>query len=126
MSKAIVEDKAAALGLDSLSEAEEEVLAADVRQIYEFYWSKGQEALKEAYPDREITDEEVTGTMAALGYSMDSLLAAQRLALLEKRLLQVYRPDLTVTDDEVTARYREQYVEPGRQRYENNYPLYEA
>ena len=64
--------------------------------------------------------------MNALGLDMDSLYASQLLLLLEQRLVDRYRPGINVSEEEIEAYYAENYVEPGRQRYEGNYPLYET
>lgn len=125
IARTVIEDKAAELGLDTLTPQEQEELRASVREEYETMWQQASEQIKEVYPDQEFTDEEITRSFEALGIDLDSLYGEQAYLVLRARVADHYFPPETVTEEEVQEYYTTNFVEPGRLRYEGNVPLYE-
>ena len=122
---AIVEDKLAERGLDTFSPEEEEALQEYARQTYDLLWQSVADEIKEAYPDMDIPDRVITQTMESAGYSMDGIYEKAAQSVLMDRFAAEFCPEVTVTEEEVMAAYRETYVEPDRLLYENDIGLFE-
>lgn len=123
----LTELKARELGLDQLTAEEEEALRAYAREYYEALWQQLKTSAAEAYPDLSGDDLEkaISKTLEDTGYTLDSLFREAYLALLEQRLADHFCPEITVTDEEVTAYYQENCVDPDLERYENDLDLFE-
>lgn len=122
---AIVEDKLKEKGLDKLSDEESESMQDYARQAYEQIWQSVSEQLKEEYPEEPQTDRLVTETMENAGYSMDGIYEKAVQNLMLERFAAAYCPEVTVTEEELREFYRTSYIEPDRELYENNIPLFE-
>lgn len=125
IARAVIEDKAAEWGLDTLTDQELELLRASAREKYEALWQQAREQLEEAYPGQEFSDEEITRSFEALGYDTDTLYDEQLFFVLRARVADHCFPPENVTDEEILEYYNVNFVEPDRLRYEGNVPLYE-
>ena len=126
ITKGIVESKAHELGLDQLSKNETEELRYIAQENYEQLWQMFSEQLKQQ-SDIADTDLErvVTQVMNEAGYSLDAMLNDVQLLLKENRLIEKFCGEIEVTDEEVRAFYEENYLNPAKEKYENNVPLFE-
>lgn len=125
VTKKILEDKFAEYGLDELSEDDEQALNLAAQQAYEQIWQAVSKQIEENYPDFADGDRVVTETMETAGYSMDDLYDAARRELLQQRLLKQLCPDTDMTIEEARDWYLQEQVEPCRERYESDVPLFE-
>ncbi len=120
---AVLQNQLKKAGQGDIDEATEKALDEQARQSYESAWQQISETLKETYSD--VTDAEITAFMNSIGYTLDAFRQELEYAYFYQRVLALYCPDLTVTDEEVSAYYDEQYVSVYRERYQDNIPLFE-
>lgn len=120
---AVIENKLKEQGVNDFTEAEMEILRAAAASQYETVW---QELWRQASAaDANATEEEITAWMAEKGYTQDAFLREQMASEREGRILDLYCSDVRVTEEEARQYYRETYLEPDKERYADNVPLYE-
>ncbi|MCQ2458026.1 MAG: hypothetical protein MJ142_04740 [Clostridia bacterium] len=122
----VLREKLAGIGKEIPEPEEENELRAFSRTWYEEVWQNFSERLAETYPDGNYPESFVTEVMTAAGYDMDDLYDMALLELQQQRLIELYCADVQVTADEAMAFYTENYVEPDREKYENNPVLFES
>ena len=121
----VVMQKLADLGLDSISEAEENDLRRYARETYEQIWQEMLARVQEAYPELEDAETAVTETVEDAGYAMDDIYQQGLISLRNQRLIDVYCKDITLEDGEAEAYYEEKIVKPDRDKYESDVPRFE-
>ena len=122
-SLAVIENRLEEAGLNRFTEDEMDILRAEAANQYEQAWqSIYQDTLQY---DETVTEAEVTAWMEEKGYTQDAFLRELMVSEREGRMLDLYCADVTVTEEQVRQYYREQYLEPDRERYADNVPLYE-
>lgn len=123
ISLGVIENKLAEQGQNSFTEDEMDILRAEAARQYEQAWQQiYQDTL--AF-DSSVTESEVTAWMTEAGYSQDAFLRELLVGERESRILDLYCADVTVSDEEVRQYYEDNFLNPDRERYENNIPLYE-
>ena len=120
---AVLQNQLKKAGQGDMDEATEKALDEQARQSYESAWQQMSETLKESYSD--VTDAEITAFMNSIGYTLDAFRQELEYSYFYQCVLALYCPDLSVTDEEVSAYYDEQYVSVYRERYQDNIPLFE-
>ena len=121
---AVIENRLMELGLYAFTEDEEEMMMSHARQQYDQTWQSFYQQLREE--DATATEETCTDFLNAEGYTVDAFYREILLNERELRLLEVYCGDITVTAEDVVQFYLENYVNPEKEKYEHNIPLYES
>ena len=120
---AVIENKLAETGHNTFTDSETEILNAEARRQYEETWQQMFKAAQEYAPD--VTETEVTDWLDQKGYTVQAFLRELMTRERESRILDLYCADVTVTDEEVRAYFCEMYLDPDRERYADNIPLFE-
>ena len=119
----LMENKLREAGRDGFTEAEEETLSAAARQKYDELWQGLYQQLQ--HSGQSASEEEVTRFMNDAGYTPEALLTEYKQNERRYRIVEMYCPDLVLTEDMVQAYYETQFLDPDRERYEDNIQLYE-
>lgn len=123
ISLGVIENKLRELGKNDFTEDEMDILRGQAAFQYEQTWQQIYQDAK-SYSD-DITQEEITSWMTSKGYTPEAFLRELLVSERESRILDLYCSDVTVTDEEAETYYREQFLDPDRERYGQNVPLYE-
>jgi parvulin-like peptidyl-prolyl isomerase len=120
---ALIQMKLRQLGKNDFTSEEEESMKSAARnqyeQIWQGIWAKAQQS------DEKFTEEQVTESMEEMGYTINALYEEYKASERKLRLIEVYCPNLTLTEDMVETYYRENFLDPDKERYGNNLDLYE-
>lgn len=119
----VIENKLRELGKNDFTEDEMDILRSQAAFQYEQTWQQIYRDAKQYSED--ITQEEITSWMTEKGYTQDAFLRELLVSERESRILDLYCSDVTVTDEEAETYYREQFLEPDKERYGADVPLYE-
>ena len=120
----LVDNKLREAGRDGFTEAEEETLSAAARQKYDELWQNLYQQLQQ--DDQSTDEEEVTRFMTDAGYTPETICEEYRQTERRYRIINLYCPDLVITEDMVRAYFEAQFLNPDRERYENDIELYES
>lgn len=110
-------------GLDTFTPEEEENLKASARSMYDQLWQSFWQRVQQS--NGEFTQAQVTEYLEDSGYSVEGIYEEYRVSELRYRAIDLYCPDITLTEDMVREYYESQFLNPDRERYENNIVLYE-
>lgn len=119
----VIENKLREAGKNDFTEDEMDILRAEAARQYEQTW---QQIYRDArnYAN-DITEQEITAWMTQKGYTQDAFLRELMASERESRILDLYCADVTMTDEDVQRYYREQFLEPDREKYQSDVPRYE-
>lgn len=119
----VLKSKLHEAGRDTFTPEEEENLKASARTLYDQLWQSFWERAQQS--DGDFTQAQVTEYLEESGYSVEAIYEEYRVSELRYRAIDLYCPDITLTEDMVREYYESQFLNPDRERYENNIGLYE-
>ena len=119
----VIENKLREAGINDFTEDEMDILRAQAGSQYEQTWQRIYQDAR-SY-SQNVTELEVTSWMKAKGYTQDAFLREMMVNERQNRVIDLYCSDVTVTEDDIQRYYQTQYLEPDREKYENNVPRYE-
>ena len=120
---ALIENKLAEKGKNTLSDAEETLLRSYAGNAYESLWQSFQQRVKdEGY---EATEEQITQWLSEQGYTLDVVYQEALVNVRYSRIFDLYCPDVSVSEEEVEEYFRKTFAGPDREAYENDIPRYE-
>lgn len=119
----LIEMKLIEAGLNDFTEDEEESFKAAARNQYDQLWQSLYQRIRQEEP--EVTETEITGFMNEYGYTTEAIYNELKASERRYRAVQLYCPSLTLTEDMVREYYQTQFLDPDRERYENDLDLYE-
>ena len=120
---ALIENKLAEKGKNTLSDAEETLLRSYAGNAYESLWQSFQQRVKdEGY---EATEEQITQWLSEQGYTLDVVYQEALVNVRYSRIFDLYCPDVSVSEEEVEEYFRKTFVGPDREAYENDISRYE-
>ena len=120
---ALIENKLAEKGKNTLTDAEETLLRSYAGNAYESLWQSFQQRVKdEGY---EATEEQITQWLSEQGYTLDVVYQEALVNVRYSRIFDMYCPDVSVSEEEVEAYFQNTFVGPDREAYENDIPRYE-
>ncbi len=91
------------------------------QKSYDEYWQK----FRNSQASAEYTDAELTKYLEDNGINVDYFFNTLQTEYEMRTLAEHYDIKASVSDEELDAFYQENYVEPSRERYEDNIPLFE-
>ncbi|MBR2823611.1 MAG: peptidylprolyl isomerase [Clostridia bacterium] len=105
--------------------AEEETTLKDAarnryEQIWQGIWQKAQSS------GEEFTEAQVSEFMEDVGYTVSAVYEEMKAYERRCRAIELYCPGLVITQDMIREYYEENFLNPDRERYENNLDLYET
>ena len=121
----LIENKLIENGQNDFTEFEKSNYMTYAQDTYEQIWQGFREHLRsEGYSD--YSDEELTAWLNAQGYTIANIYQESLVQARWNRIVAMYCPDVTVTDQEILTYYIENYVEADKARYANDIPTYET
>ena len=121
---ALIELKLREAGRDGFTAEEEETLRASARTKYEELWQTVYSRLAEA--GQPADEAQVTRWMDAQGYTMDAIYDEYAASERRYRAVELFCPEIALTEDMVREYYETQFLNPDRERYENDIEAYES
>ena len=118
-----IQSKLQEAGQNDFTSEEEENLKAAARNLYEQLWQGIWQQAQDS--SEEFTEEQVTEYLEESGYSAEAIYEAYTATERRYRAIDLYCPAITLTEDMVREYYEEQFLNPDRERYENDIDLYE-
>jgi hypothetical protein len=73
----------------------------------------------------EVSEEEVTAIMEAEGYTVQAFYDEYVVSERNRRAVELFCPEVTITREQVDAYYEERFVAPERERYKDDVALFE-
>ena len=119
----LIEMKLRDAGKNDFTEEEEETLRATALSQYEAIWQGIWQKAKQS--DQGFTEEQVTEFVQEQGYSSEAIFEALKTNERLHRAVELFCPNMTLTEDMVEKFYEAQFLLPDRERYEKNLDLYE-
>nr|MDD6336398.1 peptidylprolyl isomerase [bacterium] len=110
-------------GQTDIDEQTQLLLDEQARQAYEAARQQMSAAIREESPD--ASDEQIGAFLSDMGCTLDAYRQEQELILKKQRLLNLYYGEITLSDEELSEYYEQQYVSVCRERYQGNIPLFE-
>ena len=119
----LIEMKLREAGKNDFTKEEEENLKAAARNQYEQLWQGLWQRAQDSGED--FTEDQITEFMEDEGYTPEAIYEEFKVTERRYRVLDLYCPNLTLTEDMIEEYYRNQFLTPDRERYENDLELYE-
>ena len=119
----LIEMKLRDAGKNDFTEEEEETLRATALSQYEAIWQGIWQKAKQS--DQGFTEEQVTEFVQEQGYSSEAIFEALKTNERLHRAVELFCPNMTLTEDMVEKFYEAQFLLPDRERYEKDLDLYE-
>ena len=119
----LIEMKLREAGRNDFTAEEEENLKAAARNQYEQLWQGLWQRAQDS--GEEFTEDQITEFMEDEGYTTEAIYEEYKVTERRYRAVELYCPNLTLTEDMVEDYYRNQFLIPDRERYENDLELYE-
>ena len=120
----IIESRLKEKGKNDFSEDEVELMKSAAQAKYEELWqSLYQRASKS---EEEVSEEDITGWLEGEGYTVEAIYDEYLVSERNHRAIELFCPDVTLTQAQVDAYYEEQFVGPDRERYKDNVERFEA
>lgn len=119
----LIQCKLQDVGQNDFTPEEEENLRAAARNLYEQLWQGIWQ--KAQASDGDFTEAQVTEYLTECGYSAEAIYEEYKNTERRYRAIDLYCPAITLTEDMVREYYETQFLNPDRERYENNIDLYE-
>ncbi len=123
ISLGVIENKLMETGHHDFTEDEMDILRAEASAQFEQTWQQIRQDML-SY-DESVTEEQITSWMISRGYTKDAFVRELVVQERESRIIDLYCGDVDVTEEEVQDYYRKSFLEPAREKYEHNIPLYE-
>lgn len=119
----IIESRLKEKGKNDFSEDEIELMKSAAQAKYEELWqSLYQRASKSG---EEVSEEDITGWLEGEGYTVEAIYDEYEVSERNHRAIELFCPDVTLTQAQVDAYYEEQFVGPDRERYKDNVERFE-
>ena len=119
----VIECKLTEKGKNDFSEDEVELMKSAAQAKYEELWqSLYQRASKSG---EEVSEEDITGWLEGEGYTVEAIYDEYEVSERNHRAIELFCPDVTLTQAQVDAYYEEQFVGPDRERYKDNVERFE-
>ena len=119
----LIEMKLREAGKDGFTKEEDENLKAAARNQYEQLWQGLWQRAQDS--GEEFTEDQITEFMEDEGYTTEAIYQEYKVTERRYRAVELYCPNLTLTEDMIDEYYRDQFLTPDRERYENDLDLYE-
>ena len=121
--RGLIEMKLREAGKNDFTKEEEENLKAAARNQYEQLWQGLWQRAQDS--SEEFTEDQITEFMEDEGYTIEAIYEEYKTTERRYRIVELYCPNLTLTEDMIDEYYQNQFLIPDRERYENDLDLYE-
>lgn len=119
----LIEAKLEDAGQNDFTEKEEAILKENARNYYEQLWQGIWQKVEES--GEEFTEEQLSEFLEDSGYTVEAIYEEMKASERRFRALGLFCPGLVITEDMIQEYYRDQFLNPDKERYENNLDLYE-
>ena len=125
ISVGVIENKLIENGQNDFTELEKSSYMTYAQDTYEQLWQGFRDRLQ-AEGVNNYSDEELTAWLNSQGYTIANIYQECLVQARWNRIVAMYCPDVTVTDQEILDFYIRNYVDADKARYANDIPTYEA
>ena len=119
----LIEAKLTEAGQHDFTADEVETLNNAARNRYDALWQELFRSLKQNNED--ITEAQVTQALEEEGYTQDAVYREYEVSERQHRAIDLFVPDMMLTEAQLDEYYETQFLAPDRERYSENIPLYE-
>ena len=119
----LIEAKLEDAGQNDFTEEEEAILKENARNYYEQLWQGIWQKVEES--GENFTEDQLSEFLEDSGYTVKAIYEEMKASERRFRAVGLFCPGLVITEDMIQEYYREQFLNPDRERYENNLDLYE-
>ena len=119
----LIEMKLREAGKNDFTEDEEETLKKTARNQYEQLWQGLWQRAQES--SENFTEAQITEFMEGEGYTAEAIYEEYKASERRYRAIDLYCPGITLTEDMISEYYQTRFLDPDRERYENDLDLYE-
>ena len=119
----LIECKLQDAGRNDFTPEEEENLKAAARNQYEQLWQGLWQRAQES--SENFTEAQITEFMEGEGYTAEAIYEEYKASERRYRAIDLYCPGITLTEDMISEYYQTRFLDPDRERYENDLDLYE-
>lgn len=119
----LIEAKLEDAGQNDFTEEEEAILKENARNYYEQLWQGIWQKVEES--GENFTEDQLSEFLEDSGYTVKAIYEEMKASERRFRAVRLFCPGLVITEDMIQEYYREQFLNPDRERYENNLDLYE-
>ncbi len=119
--RALIKAQAKKLGIGEPDENTLYDIRTNAQNSYDAYWKKFRDTEEAA----GFTDKELTEYLEENGINIDYFFEELLYQYETEKLMEYYKVNVEVTDADVDAFFEENYIQPCKERYENNIPLFE-
>lgn len=119
----LIEARLTEAGQHDFTADEVETLNNAARSRYDALWQELFRSLKQS--NDEITEAQVTQALEEEGYTMDAVYREYEVSERQHRAIDLYVPDMMLTQAQLDEYYETQFLAPDRECYSENIPLYE-
>ena len=119
----LIQCKLREAGRNDFTADEEESLKTAARNLYDQLWKGLWQRAQDS--GEEFTEAQVTEYLEESGYSIEAIYEEYKATERRYRAIDLYCPAITLTEDMVREFYETQFLNPDRERYENDIDLYE-
>ncbi|MCQ2511850.1 MAG: hypothetical protein MJ092_00435 [Lachnospiraceae bacterium] len=109
------------LGLNKIDNNTLYALRNEAQKSYDAYWQK----FRNSDSSAGYSDEELTSYLEENGINIDYFFEELKTNYELQQIMDYYKVEVNVTDEDIDHFYKENYVQPCRERYEKNIPLFE-
>lgn len=119
--RALTKARLKKLGLDKPDENTLYEMRSAAQKSYDEYWQK----FRDLDASADYTDDELTVYLEENGVNIDYFFDTLQTEYEMRQLADYYKININISENEIDSFYKENYVDPSRERYENNIPLFE-
>ena len=120
----LIECKLAEKGRDDFTEAEQEIMKSAAQSKYEELWQSLYQRARQS--GEEVSEADITGWLEGEGYTVEAIYDEYVVSERNHRAIELFCPDVTITQAQVDAYYEEQFVAPDRERYKDDIDRFES
>ena len=119
----LIENKLSEKGKNDFTEEEQEMMKSAAQARYEELWQALYQRARQS--DEAVGEEDITGWLEGEGYTVEAIYDEYVVSERNHRAIELFCPDVTITQAQADQYYEEQFVAPDRERYEGNVELFE-
>ena len=120
----LIECKLSEKGRNDFTEEEQELMKSAAQARYEELWQMLYQQARQSKED--VSEEEITGWLEGEGYTVEAIYDEYVVSERNHRAIELFCPDVTITQAQADEYYEEQFVAPDRERYKDNVELFES
>lgn len=119
----LIECKLSEAGKNEFTEDEQEIMKSAAQARYEELWQALYRQASQS--DGNVSEEDITGWLEGEGYTVEAIYDEYVVSERNHRAIELFCPDVTLTQSMADEYYEAQFVAPDRERYKDNVERFE-